>query len=183
MSSCNLTQTIYDTECLGDSLVKINSNFNSLDTAVCNVSSSYVSKIVAGSNVAIAPTAGTGVVTVSALHSPRAHGMFIFIGNPLIGQTLSAIDAFNIASVTRLNSGGTYGEYEVVFSSPVILPYTVQIFNQYTTGSYTNGIGDWTSVVTQDATTHYPAISASKFQISRVNDGSGTSNMLSLVIH
>ena len=38
--SCSLIQTIDSTECVGNSLVKINSNFSSLETAVCNLQSS-----------------------------------------------------------------------------------------------------------------------------------------------
>lgn len=37
MSSCNLTQNILETECIGDSLTKITGNFSSLDTAVCDL--------------------------------------------------------------------------------------------------------------------------------------------------
>jgi hypothetical protein len=36
--SCNLVQTIVGSECIGDSRNKINSNFTSLETAVCNLS-------------------------------------------------------------------------------------------------------------------------------------------------
>lgn len=37
MSTCNYTQPIFDTECIGDSLPKINANFSNLDTGLCNV--------------------------------------------------------------------------------------------------------------------------------------------------
>jgi hypothetical protein len=42
MSNCNLTQSISGTECIGDSLVKINNNFSSLDTVVCTLSTNIV---------------------------------------------------------------------------------------------------------------------------------------------
>jgi hypothetical protein len=38
--SCNLVQTIVGSECIGDSRNKINSNFTSLETVVCNLSTS-----------------------------------------------------------------------------------------------------------------------------------------------
>lgn len=37
MSNCNYTSIIYEQECIGDSLVKINNNFNNLDNATCDL--------------------------------------------------------------------------------------------------------------------------------------------------
>lgn len=37
MSTCNYTQPIFETECIGDSLPKINANFSNLDTGLCNI--------------------------------------------------------------------------------------------------------------------------------------------------
>jgi hypothetical protein len=37
MSACNFTQSIPATQCIGDSLVTINSNFDNLDTNLCNL--------------------------------------------------------------------------------------------------------------------------------------------------
>lgn len=37
MSTCNYTQPIFETECIGDSLPKINANFSNLNTGLCNV--------------------------------------------------------------------------------------------------------------------------------------------------
>ncbi len=37
MSTCNFTQSIPASQCIGDSLVTINSNFNSLDSSLCNL--------------------------------------------------------------------------------------------------------------------------------------------------
>jgi len=45
--ACNNVQTIFDNECIGDSLVKINSNFGSLNTFTCNLSSNLSSRIAA----------------------------------------------------------------------------------------------------------------------------------------
>jgi hypothetical protein len=41
MSTCNFTQSIPASQCIGDSLVTINSNFNSLDTNVCTLQKNY----------------------------------------------------------------------------------------------------------------------------------------------
>ncbi len=43
--SCNLVQTIVGSECIGDSRNKINSNFASLETVVCNLSTSPLTTI------------------------------------------------------------------------------------------------------------------------------------------
>ena len=37
MSDCNYTSIIYEQECIGDSLVKINNNFNNINNAVCEL--------------------------------------------------------------------------------------------------------------------------------------------------
>ena len=43
MSTCNFTQVIQQQECIGDSLVKINNNFGSLDDNLCNTISNIQS--------------------------------------------------------------------------------------------------------------------------------------------
>jgi hypothetical protein len=46
MSTCNFTQPIDGTECIGDSLYnRINPNFASLDTAVCNLSTNFLNVV------------------------------------------------------------------------------------------------------------------------------------------
>jgi hypothetical protein len=37
MSDCNYISLIYEQECIGDSLVKINNNFNNINSAVCDL--------------------------------------------------------------------------------------------------------------------------------------------------
>ena len=58
-------------ECIGNSLSKINENFLTLDNSLYALSGSFsslnnVQKIIAGSNILISPTTGTGVVTISS---------------------------------------------------------------------------------------------------------------------
>jgi hypothetical protein len=56
---------ISENECIGDSLQTINNALTSLDTAVAAAAGSGVTQIVAGSNISISPTGGTGVVTIN----------------------------------------------------------------------------------------------------------------------
>ena len=56
---------IPETQCIGDSLFSINNALTALDTAVTAAASSGVTQIVAGSNISISPTGGTGVVTIN----------------------------------------------------------------------------------------------------------------------
>jgi hypothetical protein len=45
MSTCNYTQPIFETECIGDSLPKINANFSNLDTGLCNITTTSNTQI------------------------------------------------------------------------------------------------------------------------------------------
>ena len=56
---------IPETQCIGDSLDTINNAFQALDTAVAAAAGAGVTQIVAGSNISISPTGGTGVVTIN----------------------------------------------------------------------------------------------------------------------
>ena len=91
--SCNLTVTIIDeNECVGDSLDTINSNFESLDSAVCYLSARVSSTNTNTTGVAslsgyykLNATPRTGVVTVSQKFCPPWHvGL---TGKPLYQET------------------------------------------------------------------------------------------------
>jgi len=71
MAFCNQNMNEIDrNECIGNSLPKINENFELLDNQICELSALYsfpqVSKIVAGSNITISPSSGTGIVTINS---------------------------------------------------------------------------------------------------------------------
>ena len=124
MSACNFTTQISGTQCIGDSLQVINTNFANLDTAVCAVSSNYVSKIVAGSNIQISPAGGTGVVSVSAygLGIPRA--WVVFNGyTPESGTDPNLVyqiySSYNVSSVVE---PPTQAEVNRLPSDPLRLP-------------------------------------------------------------
>lgn len=42
MSTCNYTTQISGSECIGDSLTKINSNFSNLDSSLCNLNTNFI---------------------------------------------------------------------------------------------------------------------------------------------
>ena len=68
MAFCNKGIEIIDrNECIGNSLSKINNNFVILDSTLCSLTgvTAGVGQIVAGSNITISPSSGTGVVTIS----------------------------------------------------------------------------------------------------------------------
>lgn len=68
MLSNSLTQ-ISPSECIGNSLSAINSNFSQIGTKVDAIETTLgtnVSKIVAGSNITVSPSSGTGIVTINS---------------------------------------------------------------------------------------------------------------------
>ncbi len=100
MSSCNLTQTIAETECIGDSLVKINSNFSNLDTATCSLSSSLSDHMTNGEHI------GSVVQIVRATFTDTSDGIAAIIpidntppliteGAELISQTITLKNSAN----------------------------------------------------------------------------------------
>jgi hypothetical protein len=68
MLSNSLTQ-ISPSECIGNSLSAINSNFSQIGTKVDAIETTLgtnVSKIVAGTNITVSPSSGTGIVTINS---------------------------------------------------------------------------------------------------------------------
>jgi hypothetical protein len=53
MSNCNYTSIIYEQENIGDSLVKINNNFNNLDNAICEIKTNQT--ILSANNTVLPP--------------------------------------------------------------------------------------------------------------------------------
>jgi hypothetical protein len=89
MAGCNNVQVIAPTECIGDSLTKINNNFTNLDTALC--------------------TTYTGVVTLSSLYTTTmafsavnktAQGLKAIAP----GSTVSAPVWYNYLTITNIPS-------------------------------------------------------------------------------
>ena len=70
-----VVQNIERTECIGNSLVKINSNFSGIEAAGCNlenrtttIENTFIKQLSAGNNIALTPSSGLGnIVTVSSL--------------------------------------------------------------------------------------------------------------------
>jgi len=85
MLSTSLNQ-INPNECIGNSLSAINSNFSQLGTHVDSIEAALgnnVTKIIAGSNITISPSSGTGVVTISSTINSNS----IILGGTNIGTT------------------------------------------------------------------------------------------------
>lgn len=92
----------------------------SIDYILKRVNSKYVSKIVAGSNITISPTDGTGVVTISVTDiNPTGYGSFYSnidqpiaaINTPqavIIGNTYEANGTSTSGSRIYLDKAGTY---------------------------------------------------------------------------
>ena len=91
------------TECMGDSLVKINSNAASFDSRINYLSSNYVYQLSAGPNIYLTPASGLGntiAITASSTSISRAWATFD-------GSLTPALTAgTNIAAITKTGTGG-----------------------------------------------------------------------------
>ncbi len=77
MSVCNLTTAILGSECIGNSLVTINTNFDNLDTAVCDLSASsghilQVKQVAFDSTLAISAITWTSLSGLSVAITPSS---------------------------------------------------------------------------------------------------------------
>ncbi len=192
MSACNLTTAIDGNQCIGDSLATINTNFDSLDTAVCNLSSNYVSQIVAGSNIAISPVGGTGIVSVSAsgFGIPRAWVNFSGYAGAIgvtPNRSYQIFSSYNVTSVTEpsaasqvnWNAGTDPARYESD-ADPIscfILNFTTPITPR---GIYHVAVavgGNSGFYVRPYATWHSP----NHLIVSKLSDGGGWTNYSSYI--
>lgn len=157
MSTCRgnlFVQGIERTECIGNSLIKINSNFSELDTAICEsdnkietVKSTYVKQISAGEGISVRTNGNVTEVSNAAISPIAAFGTCQIISTGIGSQ--SVITNYNINRVRRLGDAqGTnavgYSRFEVVFANP--LPssnYTVIINSQTQEGTlWPVGVGN-----------------------------------------
>lgn len=90
-------QNIERTECIGNSLVKINNNFKNLDLAICGIGSTYVNQLSAGNNIILTPSSGKGnLIRIDAL---SFRPQYI----PLTGvETGGVVGTGNLSTVTGL---------------------------------------------------------------------------------
>lgn len=56
MATCNNTSIIFPSECIGESLAKINTNFNNLDTGLCDLSDTVTNLAIKVANLAVVDT-------------------------------------------------------------------------------------------------------------------------------
>lgn len=73
MAICNSTQIIAPTECIGDSLVKINNNFSNLDSNICSLHSNLYSLVPVFSNLRISLDPSAPIVTSDIINAPNIY--------------------------------------------------------------------------------------------------------------
>lgn len=99
MAGCNNTQIIAPTECIGDSLTKINNNFSNLDTALCQVINSSSPSLM-GIRLSYSPTTPTPITNIK-----NASNLYI---HPYRGTALTfwntATNTWNLYQLTSVLS-------------------------------------------------------------------------------
>ena len=106
MSTCNLTQTISENECIGDSLVKINTNFGNLDTSICSLSSLEASHW----QSILAKIPGIAKAWVNFDATKNTTGTAISDNQYCLLRS-----SYNVSYVQRIS----LGEWNVVFDTPM----------------------------------------------------------------
>jgi hypothetical protein len=99
MSTCNYTQPIFETECIGDSLPKINANFSNLDTGLCSIVTSSNTQI--PSLTSLKQQVESSVLFVPAQFTSRSNSNIVLAGHQYAGQGNSY---GNILPATNTNS-------------------------------------------------------------------------------
>lgn len=118
--ACNYVNIITDNECIGDSLVKINSNFTNLNTGVCDLNTLYdnIGTTFASSlaQIRLSTTSGSPIITndtknVSVIYLHPFNGNAIGLFN----TTLNRWEIKNIPSVLpfTLSSLGPNTNYDI----------------------------------------------------------------------
>jgi hypothetical protein len=118
MATCNVVQTIDRTECIGNSLVKINSNFGALDSASCELTTyisnlqSTVASLSSSLQAAIGQIGSIGSVPVGAVSyfigSAAPAGWLVADGSAILIATYSNLsDMLYVGNV--LNPTAAFG--------------------------------------------------------------------------
>jgi hypothetical protein len=136
MSACNLTTPIPGDECIGASRSRINTNFDTLDTTICNLRGTNITLTgrvaITETDIAnllnTAITLNTNILALSTTLSNSSKGFATawvnFKGTDVnVGNNAQIYDSYNVASVTRLanfSSSGTTGfVYQINFNTPM----------------------------------------------------------------
>jgi hypothetical protein len=161
-----MVQFIQDTECIGDSLVKINSNFSNLSTHGQVLSATKFDKVGGSVTGAITlpsnPTAPLHAATKQYVDSFLPKASVTFTGKVSNGALCSIVTSSNILSVRKI---GNPGLYKISFAAPLLFrnvvgtpvvradldatafwvcgsgykPATVALASGYVVENYTNG--------------------------------------------
>lgn len=119
MATCNVVQTIDRTECIGNSLVKINSNFGALDSASCELTTyisnleSIVASLSSALDTAIGQIGSIGSVPVGAVSYIMGYaaptGWLVADGSAILIATYSTLsDVMYVGNVSNPTAGFGY---------------------------------------------------------------------------
>jgi len=148
MSTCNFTTQISETLCIGDSLPIINSNFDTLDTTLCNLSGT-TTQLINNLN-AFGNTFGSSIFNILNI-----------LNTPTITGIVNISPSYSVYQRTIYCSGGTV--YGTSFVLPSIIPSNATFL--LLRGDYTDspfgGVGQ-----TITATVNGSQLPISSYQIS-----------------
>jgi hypothetical protein len=123
MSDCNYTSIIYEQECIGDSLVKINNNFNNINSAVCNLEANQ-STLSAGVTAFI-----TATITGSSSNWNNTYNTVSQLSSSWT-QTVSTVSTILTSYVPLVGNSTIYGDLNV---QNRLLSGTVDLLNIFST--------------------------------------------------
>jgi len=153
MSDCNYTSIIYEQECIGDSLVKINNNFNNLNGAVCDLESN-LSTLSANITAFITDTISGNIINYTHTNFlPLTGG--IISGEVKINSNLTVngnISGNNLK--ISFNQGSATGNYSFAIGSGIASGTNshAEGFNTVASGFYSHAEGNQTRAL--NAQTH-----------------------------